>query len=64
MRLKILEALEGRRMMEDVGELIEKIWLMEKNVYYVVAKIIGYLDVQDTFQKSVVVITNIINLKK
>ena len=25
MRLKILEALEGRRMMEDVGELIEKI---------------------------------------
>ncbi len=25
MRLKILEALEGRRMMKDVGELIEKI---------------------------------------
>ncbi len=25
MRLKILEALEGRRMMDDVGELIEKI---------------------------------------
>ncbi len=25
MRLKILEALEGRRMMEDVGELIEQI---------------------------------------
>ncbi len=25
MRLKILEALEGRRMIEDVGELIEKI---------------------------------------
>ncbi len=27
---------------------------MEKNVYYVVVKIINYLDVQDTFQKSVV----------
>ncbi len=36
---------------------------MEKNVCYVVAKIISYLDVQDIFQKSVVVTINIINLR-
>ena len=64
MRLKILEALEHRKMMDDVGELIKKLWLKEKNVCYVVVKIISYLDVQDTFQKSVVVTINIINLKK
>ena len=64
MRLKILEALEHRKMMDDVGELIEKIWLMEKNVCYVVVKIINYLDVQDTLQKNVVATMNIIKLKK
>ena len=36
---------------------------MEKNVCYVGAKIISYLDAQDTSQKNVVVIKNIINLK-
>jgi hypothetical protein len=36
---------------------------MEKNVCYVVAKIINYLDAQDTFQKSVVATINIIKLK-
>ena len=64
MRLKILEALENRKMMEDVEELIEKIWLKKKNVYYVDVKIINYLDAQDTFQKNVVATTNIIDLKK
>ena len=64
MRLKILEALEDRKMMDKVVELIEKIWLMEKNVCYVVVKIINYLDVQDTLQKNAVATMNIIKLKK
>jgi hypothetical protein len=64
MRLKILGALEDRKMMEEIKELIEKIWLMKKNVYYVDVKIINYLDVQDTFQKNVVVTIHIINFKK
>jgi len=37
---------------------------MEKNAYYVDAKIINYLDVQDTFQKNVVVTIKMIDLKK
>jgi len=36
---------------------------MEKNVCYVVAKIINYLGAQDTFQKSVVVLIKTIKLK-
>ena len=37
---------------------------MKKNVYYVDVKIINYFDVQDTFQKNVVVTIHIINFKK
>jgi hypothetical protein len=37
---------------------------MEKNVCYVVVKIINYLDVQDTLQKNAVATMNIIKLKK
>jgi len=36
---------------------------MEKNVYYVDAKIINYLDAQNIFQKNVVATINKINLK-
>ncbi len=37
---------------------------MEKNVCYVVVKIINYLDVQNTLQKNVVATMNKIKLKK
>ena len=37
---------------------------MEKNVCYVVVKIINYLDVQDTLQKNAVATMNISKLKK
>ncbi len=37
---------------------------MEKNVCYVVVKIINYLDVQDTLQNNVVATMNKIKLKK
>ncbi len=37
---------------------------MEKNVYCVDVKIINYLDVQDIFQKNVVVTIKKIDLKK
>jgi hypothetical protein len=63
MRLKILEALEDKKMIDDTENLIEKIWLLEKNVSYVDVKIINYLDVLDTFQKNVVAIKKLIHLK-
>jgi hypothetical protein len=50
-----LEALEGKHMMDEVKELIEKIWLLKKNVCYVDVKIIDCLDVSDIHQRNVVV---------
>ena len=64
MRLKIIEALEDKKMIESVGDLIEKLWLMEKNVYYVGVQIIDYLDAQDIFQRNVDAMRMIVNFKK
>ena len=64
MRLKIIEALEDKKMIESIEDLIEKLWLVEKNVYYVDVKIIGFLVAQDIFQKNVDAIRIIVNFKK
>jgi len=57
MRLKILESLKNKHMIDDVKELMENLWLIKKNVFYVVVKIISWLDVLNIFQKNVTVIT-------
>jgi len=43
-------------MIDDVKELMENIWLIKKNVFYVVVKIISWLDVLNIFQKNVIVL--------
>ena len=58
MRLKILEALKNKNMIDDVKELMENIWLIKKNVFYVVVVIIHGLDALDTIQKNVIAIKN------
>jgi len=40
MRLKILESLKNNNMMSNIKELLERLWLNKKNVYYVVVRII------------------------
>jgi len=40
MRLKILEALKNKNMIDNVKELLDKLWLIKKNVFYVVVEII------------------------
>jgi hypothetical protein len=58
MRLKILEALKNKNMIDDVKELMENIWLIKKNVFYVVVVIIHWLDALDTIPKNVIAIKN------
>jgi len=40
MRLKILESLKNNNMMNNIKELLERLWPNKKNVSYVVARII------------------------
>jgi hypothetical protein len=40
MRLKILEALKNKNMIDNVKDLLDKLWLIKKNVFYVVVVII------------------------
>jgi hypothetical protein len=49
MRLKILEALKNKHMMDDVRELMVNLWLTKKNVFCVDVLITGWLDVLDIF---------------
>jgi hypothetical protein len=56
MRLKILEALKNKHMIDDVHELRDTLWLIKKNVFCVDVMIIGWLDASDIFQKNVIVI--------
>ena len=64
MRLKIIEALEDKKMIECIKDLIEKLWLVVKNAYYVDVQIIGYLVAQDIFQRNVDAMRMIVNFKK
>lgn len=41
MRLKILEALKNKNMINNVKELLDNLWLNKKNVFYVVVGIIN-----------------------
>jgi hypothetical protein len=59
MRLKILEALKNKHMMDDVRELMVNLWLTKKSVFCVDVLIIGWLDVPDIFQKNAIVIKKI-----
>ena len=43
-------------MIDDVKELMKNVWLIKKNVFYVVVKIIDWLDVLNIFQKNVIVL--------
>jgi hypothetical protein len=63
MRLKIIEALEDKQMMESTRDLIGKLWLKEKNAFYADVVIINFWDVIDTWQKSAVVTMMTINFK-
>jgi len=49
MRLKILEALKNKHMMDDARELTVNLWLTKKNVFCVDVLITGWLDVLDIF---------------
>lgn len=64
MRLKIIEALEDKKMIESVEDLTEKLWLKGKNVCYVDVQIIGYLVAQDISQRNVDAMGMIVKFKK
>ena len=49
MRLKILEALKNKHMIDDVHELRDTLWPTKKNVFCVDVMIIGWLDAPDIF---------------
>ena len=64
MRFKIIEALEDKKMIESIEDLIEQLWLKRKNVFFVDAVIIKFLDVIATWQKIVVATIILINIKE
>ena len=45
MRLKIIESLEDKKMIEDIEDLMEKLWLKKKSAFCAGVVIIKFLDV-------------------